>query len=291
MIPSHSADEIYRPRAAASVRSMTHAWPHEYVFLFAHMRSFSTALSHILGSHPEISGYTETHLKYRRSGDLVRLRWRVARAIGGVPRGRYLLDKLLHNFMLIPKPLRDSDRLRSLIFVRRPEATVQSILKMSVAHPERAWYASPQLVTEYYCARLAWLAAVGVHLKERALFFPAEALIEDTGPLLHRITNHLALDEPLQNRYHLNRFSGKAGHGDTSIDLQAGSILSTHATWSREATVAIRPEQLERCHHAYDSCFLTLSDWCPAYGLANEVASVAKRADPPVARREIRQRS
>ena len=264
MMPSHSADGGYPQRLAKPAGTVTRGWPHEYVFLFSHMRSFSTVLSHILGSHEEISGYTETHLKYRRSGDLLRLRWRVARAIGGIPRGRYLLDKLLHNFMLIPKNLRDSDRLRALIFIRRPEATVQSILKMSAAHPERPWYASPQQVTEYYCARLAWLAAVGVHMKERALFFPAEELIEDTVPLLRRITSHLDLSEPLRNHYELNRFSGRPGHGDTSSDLRAGAIVTHHH--SPASAIVVRPEYLERCYRAYDYCTQALSDWCPTHG-------------------------
>jgi len=38
-----------------------HHWPHLYLFLFSHMRSYSTLLSHVLGSHREILLLHVTH--------------------------------------------------------------------------------------------------------------------------------------------------------------------------------------------------------------------------------------
>jgi hypothetical protein len=34
---------------------------HRYIFVGSHMRSFSSLLCHVLGSHREIDGYAETH--------------------------------------------------------------------------------------------------------------------------------------------------------------------------------------------------------------------------------------
>lgn len=243
-----------------------HLWPREYLFLFSHMRSFSSVLSHVLGSHAEICGYSETHLKYRHRSDLYRLRWRVACAVGGWPRGRYLLDKLLHNFMLIPKDLRYSPGLRTLIFVRRPQATLQSILRMNATHAHRSWYDSATSAAEYYCERVAWLTALGVHLKERALVFPAEALIEDTAPLLRHISRFLDLSTPLQPRYQLNRLSGLPSHGDTSPCLQAGTVLHK-ASAPAENAPDIDRKLIDRCNRIYATCMTTLGEWCPSYGL------------------------
>jgi len=247
-----------------------HLWPREYLFLFSHMRSFSTVLSHVLGSHPEICGYSETHLKYRRRSDLYRLRWRVARATGQWPQGRYLLDKLLHNFMLIPKDLRYSPRLRTLIFVRSPEATLQSILRMNEVHTHRAWYDSATRAAEYYCERITWLTALGVHFKERAFAFPAEALVDDTAPLLRNITGFLDLASALQPRYELHRLSGLPSHGDTSPRLQTGVVL--HKASPADTAQPIDRKLLEQCNHVYRTCLTTLGDWCPSYGLQVGVA-------------------
>jgi hypothetical protein len=249
-------------------------WPDEYLFLFSHMRSYSTVLSHVLGSHAEICGYSETHLKYRHSADLWRLRWRVARATGAWPRGRYLLDKLLHNFMLIPRDLRHSKRLRALIFVRRPEATLRSILSMAAQHPEKGWYSSPARVAEYYCERIAWLTAVGVHLKDRALLFTSEAITNDTGSLLERISRHLDLRSCLERSYRLHRFSGVAGHGDASAKLQSGMILSG-SHHDEDPSPTIDPTLIERCNRNYLLAMATLRDWCPSHGAAQQHSPAA----------------
>src|SRR5215467_8996279 len=63
--------------------------PRRHLFVFGHMRSYSSLLCHILGSHPEIDGYCETHIKYRWYFDLLRLRYRVVTLTGEPLRGRY----------------------------------------------------------------------------------------------------------------------------------------------------------------------------------------------------------
>jgi hypothetical protein len=64
------------------------------LFLLGHMRSYSSVLSHILGSHPQISGYCETHTKYRTWVDLWKLRWRVRKLTGEALRSGRVLDAL-----------------------------------------------------------------------------------------------------------------------------------------------------------------------------------------------------
>ena len=56
----------------------------EYVIVLSHMRSYSTLLAHLLGSHPEIAGYAEMHTSYAQRRDLLRLRrkWRARSTVG-----------------------------------------------------------------------------------------------------------------------------------------------------------------------------------------------------------------
>jgi hypothetical protein len=248
-------------------------WPREYLFLFSHMRSFSTVLSHVLGSHPQICGYSETHLKYRHRSDLHRLRWRVGRATGSWPRGRYLLDKLLHNFMLIPKDLRYSPQLRTLIFLREPEPTLQSILRLNANGLHRSWYDNATRAAEYYCERVTWLTAVGVHFKHRAFAFPAETIIDQTAPLLTHLGTFLDLDTALQPSYRLQRLSGLPSHGDSSARLQAGTVLHRPQP-STPDPIHIDRKLIDQCTRVYRTCMSTLADWCPSYGLLeNETAT------------------
>ncbi len=244
-------------------------WPDRYLFLFSHMRSYSSVLSHVLGAHPEIAGYSESHLKYRHGSDLAALRWRIARAIGGVPTGRYLLDKLLHNYMLIPRQLRHSDSMRSLIFVRRPVPTLQSILRMHSMLPQVGWHGDPAAVAVYYCERLTWVAAVGVMLKERALAFPAEAITGQTHDLLGAVGDHLGLSSSLAPVYTPKRYTGQAAYGDISPNIQRGHILQGAELHPEddESCPGFSPELIRQCERSYRRSVALLADWCPSFGL------------------------
>lgn len=248
--------------------SVLHAlsWPDRYLFLFSHMRSYSSVLSHVLGSHPDISGYSESHLKYRHGKDLRLLRWRVAKAVGGLPRGRFLLDKLLHNYMLIPRQLRSVETFRALIFIRRPAPTLQSILRMHALRPQVAWHGDPAAVAQYYCERLTWIAAVGVLLKDRALAFPAEAIPGRTTELLGAIAAHLDLGSPLAPVYTRQRYTGQAAHGDISANIRAGEILPVSTAVEGECP-GFSAEMLRQCERTYQRCMAVLVDWCPSLGL------------------------
>lgn len=246
------------------------SWPDRYLFLFSHMRSYSSVLSHVLGTHPDISGYSESHLKYRHSNDLRVLRWRIAKAIGGLPRGRFLLDKLLHNYMLIPRQLRNADTFRALIFVRRPVPTLQSILRMHALQPHVGWHGDPEAVALYYCERLTWIAAVGVLLKDRALAFPAEAIPGRTQELLGTIANHLELATALTPVYAPRRYTGQAAHGDISANIRAGEILPVTSAAVDQECSAFSAETMRQCERTYRRCVTLLADWCPSLGFERE---------------------
>src|SRR5262245_8727111 len=68
-----------------------------YIFILIHMRSYSTLLAHILGSHDEISGSTEAFLTYRSAFHLFRLRALVCVRDNYKEGCTYILDKIIHN--------------------------------------------------------------------------------------------------------------------------------------------------------------------------------------------------
>jgi hypothetical protein len=116
------------------------AWSaRRYLFVLGHMRSYSSLLCHILGSHPQIDGYCETHIKYRTRLDLLRLRSRVVKLTGEPLRGRYVLEKMLHNYAFAPSILR-SPRTFALVLVRQPIPAVQSIVNMGLHYGAVAWH-------------------------------------------------------------------------------------------------------------------------------------------------------
>jgi len=120
------------------------------------VRSYSSVLSHILGSHPQINGYCETHTKYRTYFDLWKLRRRVRKLTGEPLNGDYLLDKVLHDYPMA-RSILDSGRTRAIVLVRRPRETVRSIIEMGLTHSPVAWHRDFELVARYYETRLAGL--------------------------------------------------------------------------------------------------------------------------------------
>src|SRR5262245_8745309 len=99
--------------------------PHSPLFVLSHMRSYSSLLSHVLGSHPEIDGYCETHLRYRWGLDLWHLRRKVQRLTGEPLRGRYVLDKILHDYP-IARGILASQHTRAVFLLREPADVIQS---------------------------------------------------------------------------------------------------------------------------------------------------------------------
>src|SRR6056297_3250288 len=77
----------------------------EYIFILSHIRSRSTLLSHILGSNPSISGYSESHNSYSNWKDFARMRIRIYHANTNKSNPKFFLDKLLWNHNYVSKKM------------------------------------------------------------------------------------------------------------------------------------------------------------------------------------------
>jgi hypothetical protein len=228
------------------------------LFVLGHMRSYSSLLCHLLGSHPEIDGYCETHIKYRTGFDLLRLRRRVAKLTGERPSGRYVLDKILHDYPLAGSIVR-SRSTRAIILVRRPAPTVRSIMNMGLRYSAIPWYRDTEAVARYYEARLASLVRLADRLDARAIWLEAHELVSGAGPVLTRLAAFLALREPLRSSYRKFAHTGEAGYGDPSEEISKGSIGAARAC---DAHILLPEQLLARLEGAYRSTVAALGERC-----------------------------
>jgi hypothetical protein len=239
------------------------AWltPRRHLFVLGHMRSYSSLLCHILGSHPQIDGYCETHIKYRTRLDLLRLHARVVSLTGEPLRGRYVLDKVLHDYPLARSILRNRHTL-SILLLRRPLRTVQSIVNMGLHYSDVAWYRDLNRVASYYEERLTALVRLADQLRGRVIFLEAEALISRTADALERTAALLELSEPLQADYQRFAHTGEGGFGDPSEAISAGRVSNTAR--APRTPVELPPALLGRLDAAYAACSASLRARCEA---------------------------
>lgn len=199
--------------------------PSSTLFILSHMRSYSSVLSHVLGSHPQIDGYCETHLRYRFSFDLLRLKWRVRRLTGEPLRGRYVLDKILHNYP-VASAILENPRTRAILLLRQPVDVVQSIVHMGRHLDANEWNSNVANATSYYVKRLSQLAQLARTFGKRAAFVESEMLLTRTDETLAFVQHFLDLDSPLERRYRSFAKTGQPGYGDPSEMIHSGEIGS-----------------------------------------------------------------
>jgi hypothetical protein len=236
------------------------AWSaRRYLFVLGHMRSYSSLLCHILGSHPQIDGYCETHVKYRTRLDLMRLRSRVVKLTGEPLRGRYVLEKMLHNYAFAPSILR-SPRTFAIVLIRQPVSAVQSIVNMGLHYGAVAWHRDLDVVVRYYEERLAMLVRLADELRGRVMFMEAEALLSQTSDVLEGIGRLLDLGEPLRSDYRRFAHTGEGGFGDPSETITTGRV--SNAAHELRTPVIIPAALSTRLDLAYNKCSASLRDRC-----------------------------
>lgn len=229
--------------------------PRRYILVLSHMRSYSSLLCHLLGSHSEIDGYAEMHRSYRTHADLVRLKAHVFRSLDGQFRGRFVLDKLLHDRYNVSRSLLESRAVYPIFLVRDPADSTSSILRMGSAIQSATWYSDPRLVTEYYVSRVSHLAEIARTLERPPLFVRAEELVHDTRACLDATASHLGLHSPLDESYSLFKNTGREGWGDYSGVILERRIVRDRP---RENGRDLPERLLVEARRAYDDCCRTL---------------------------------
>jgi hypothetical protein len=182
----------------------------------------------------------------------------VIRLTGERLRGRYVLDKILHDYPLAGSIVR-SRSTRAIILVRSPVSTVRSIMNMGLRYSDIAWYRDTEAVARYYETRLASLVRLADRLDTRAIWLAAEELLSGAGPVLTRLGAFLTLRAPLQSSYRQFAHTGEAGFGDPSEEISKGSIGAARAS---DAHILLTEQLVARLEGAHRSAVAALRERC-----------------------------
>ncbi|MEO8304569.1 MAG: sulfotransferase, partial [Betaproteobacteria bacterium] len=263
----HSRRPNRNPPAADPMRydvqygsPVSHRYRGTYLFVVSHMRSFSSLLCHILGTHPEISGYGETHRSYLGRTDLNRLARTVREQTGEASLGRFLVDKVLHNHVEFAPTMLARPDVRVVFLLRHAEDTLASILNMAHALGHVGPYADLAQVTDYYVNRLKQMENQSAQVTGNAYYIDSERLVDETDAVLDGLSRWLALGTGLTPEYRTFPLTGVPGHGDPSPHIRAGRVVKSPAERHRDyKAVAIPEEALRRAEAAYTACREALS--------------------------------
>lgn len=221
------------------------------------MRAYTSLLGHILGSHPEINGYYEMHLGYASAQALEQQLQQYRTQESLKPGSRYLFDKLLHNdyaLRLNQPGLQDAV---TLLCLRQPEPTLQSILHLFTHKKRQDLYAQPEEAARYYIARLEQLGAFSLQYPRAYYYFDAELLCADTRNFLTTLGDWLQLKSPLSEQYQRFSKTGMARAGDTSAMIHSGKVIAQAHPYH---DMVLDAEWLQRATQAYWQCRQRLID-------------------------------
>jgi hypothetical protein len=223
------------------------------------MRSFSTLLCHILGSHHDISGYVETHQSYFGRIDLKRLSRKVRETTDEPVASKYVLDKILHNHVHIAPTVLGRSNVKVLFLVRNAEDTLKSILNLFVGQQFKGPINNPDETLDYYATRLLKIEEYSAQLGRNARFLASEKLIDDTDAALDGLARWLELSEPLNANYRTFKFTGVDHFGDPSPSIKAGKIVANAAVRHQAyAPISVPEPVLRRGNEVYAACRETL---------------------------------
>lgn len=196
------------------------------------MRANTSLISHILGSHPQISGYYEMHLSYRRVDDLLLQKQRLldesllSDDTGDKQQATYCFDKLLHNDYQLLLENFSHNTMTTLVSIRSPKQSIKSIVHLfQQKHASRS-YAKIANAADYYCQRIQSLAQFCALNPQRYYYFDAELIRTQSQYLLDKLQDWLSLSTPLSEHYQIFSHTGKMGAGDSSANINAGKIIN-----------------------------------------------------------------
>lgn len=230
------------------------------IFILAHMRCGSTALSNILCSRPDVNGYGEAHIRYKSREALGRLVVNQALRGGWAPGSKYLFDKLLHSRHDAEAPPAFFEA-RAIFVARRPKPAIRSIRKLydGLGRDE---YGTDSAAAAYYVERVDRLVELWKAFPaDRRVGLTHSDLIGDPEAQLARISSALSLHPPLENRYESPSASRKGGGGDPTASGKFTRIEKRADDLARDEAIDldIPPELEAAVTQAYERFVTTVS--------------------------------
>ena len=209
------------------------------------MRSRSSLLSHVLGSHGEVCGYGELHYDYPKKSSLIKMHVELLKDTGQSTTKGFFLDKLLHNSFVVSHDILKRKNVYIMILVREPEATVKSIVAMGEVTGDKG-YLDADAMLKYYTNRLCYLHQVAQKY-EGVLIIDSDNIVDATSETLSRIKNWLSLNAELTSSYKKFKKTGSIGHGDPSVNISAGEIIKTQ----NDLALEFDPTLLNKAKESY----------------------------------------
>jgi len=192
-----------------------------WLLVFAHARSGSSLLTHILASNPRILAWGEVRWTYRTCADFLASELYSRKMAGKLFRPfDYITDKINQNALTPDLELFDSTDIDIILLTRDPARAASSLLAMSDSYKagvDKAW------VMDYFLQRYPYLARFGTeHQHSRRIWISYESLLNDTDAVLNTLAQFLSLSSPLSERYPTHQFTGM--RGDPSPKIWTGRI-------------------------------------------------------------------
>lgn len=239
----------------------------DYIFILSHMRAHTSLASHVLGSHPEITGHSEMHQGYSTALDLLKLRAKVSIDNANTLRGRYVLDKLVNDYPLAQSIIA-APSTKVIFILRRPESTLKSIVSMGLKYGGVDWHRDPQQVLEYYARRLSQLEEIATTRAAAdappAFFFESELLLDHTAQVLKDLSRWLGLATELSPRYEVFETTGQLGWGDPSGAIRSAQVVKSA---NRHEGIEIGADVLQAAMRPFERCRDTLLRVCESPSL------------------------
>lgn len=228
--------------------------PCKILFIFSHMRSGSSLLTHILSCNPEIIGYGETHINYSCKQDLKDLIFKVywQRRNYGMSH-KYVLDKVLHDHKFLDMNILSSGNVYSIFLLREPKRSLSSMLDLKPHWTEEE-------ALDYYGKRLSMLESYAktINSQERSLFLTYDSILNQTHAVFDALKLFLGTKEGFSEEYKVLKTTGMQGIGDSSANIKAGHIIRK----SRSLENQVSQELVEKGTQYFNQCSATLSEYC-----------------------------
>lgn len=183
------------------------------LFLIGHMRCGSTALSAIICSRPDVSGYGEAHIAYTDRNALGILALNQIRRRAWSSAASMLFDKILHS-RYDKSACAGFFSGRALFMARAPQPAIRSIRHLfeKVGSGE---YATDAAAADYYEERLEAMLQLWPRFpSQRRMACTYEDLTADPDKVLAQLSARLGFDPPLTNEYTIKAAASGRGAGD-----------------------------------------------------------------------------
>ncbi|WP_421746827.1 sulfotransferase family protein [Cognatishimia sp.] len=210
--------------AHAMIYSIPKARYRNMIFVLSHMRAATTALSNVLCSCPEISGYGETHVSYVSKASVGQTVVNLMIRCAWEPKARFIFDKVLHGDLHMASGT-DFFEAHAIFLIRSPTPAVQSIVRLA-RHTGNVCYQCPQAAAQYYLDRLLDLKATWFQFHPRHRFgLFTEDLLSDPETYSRDIGAWLGLQSELGTSYKSHPASLLPGGGDPILSGEVQRII------------------------------------------------------------------